>query len=374
LGPVGSTGVVAEYGDPFSSMSSHSLGHYGAAHKAEILSWMSSGTNYLVVQSSGTWSLQPLETNSAGLRALKIQRGTGNNAWLWVEYRQPLGLYDSTLSPQPFSGALIHYEDSLTGWHTQLLDFTPVSTPNSFTDPALLPGQTWTDPYSNVSITVQSATASALTVSVNYTAAPCTHANPTVRVSPLNPSTSPGKSVGYNISITNNDSAGCSAVTFGLASSQPSGWPTSFSTPSLTLSPGQTGTVTMTKNVPAGILAGIYAVDTSAADGTNTASGLANVTVTTPPALAVSVATDSPTYGVRQTVSVTATVLYGATPAAAAKVSFTLTQPGGSQTVKNVTADSSGKAIWNYKTGTHGPLGTYSVTQVATSTASFTVQ
>ena len=380
LGPLGASGSIQEYGDVFSTMGQSNLGQYSAPHKAQ-LNWLDPGGNYQVVQTSGTWSLQPLEVSPPGLQALKIQRGTGNNAWLWVEYRQPFGNYDPAFySSQPFGGALIHYEDSLTGTYTHLLDFNPQT--DTWDDPALLAGNTWVDPYTNLSITVQSATANALTVAVNYAGPVCTHANPTVSASPLNPSTTAGSSVGYNIVVTNNDSAGCSAGTFGLASSQPSGWPTSFSTTSLSLNPGQSGTVTMTKNAPAGVLAGVYAVDTSATDGTNTASGLANVTVTASPTVTVGVSTPSSTYTVRQTVSMTAAVLYGTAPAAGASVKFTLTQPSGGTTSKAVTADSTGKAVWNYKIGPKGPLGTYSVTasatyssQMATSNpASFTVK
>ncbi len=145
LGPVGAAGTVTEYGDATSAMATSNIGHYAAPHKAS-LNWMSSGTSYQVVQGNGTWTLQPLEVTPAGLVALKIQRGTGGNAWLWVEYRQPIGIYDSTVWPP--AGALIHYEDSSTGSHTQLLDFTPAT--SSVFDAALLPGQTWVDPYTNL--------------------------------------------------------------------------------------------------------------------------------------------------------------------------------------------------------------------------------
>src|SRR5262249_38504055 len=155
--------------------------------------------NYQVVQSSGTWSIQPLETAPAGLQALKIQRGTGNNAWLWVEYRQPIGNYDSTLMTQPFGGALVHYEDPTTGAYTRLLNFTPDGSWDTWWYPALVPGKTWTDPYSNLSITVQSATANALTVNVNYGSTPCTHASPTVSLSPPNPSTQAGGAATYTV-------------------------------------------------------------------------------------------------------------------------------------------------------------------------------
>jgi len=367
LGPVGATGILNELGDYWSSMGSQTLGIYPAQQKAEILNWLDPSTNYLVVQGSGTWSLQPIETNPAGLQALKVQRGTGGNGWLWIEYRQSIGNYDSTLMTQPFGGALIHYSDSVTGpGYTHLLNFAGDGTWNSWYHPALLAGQTWSDPYTNLSITVQSATASALTVSVNYSGPVCTRANPTVSASPFNPSTQAGKGVGYNVSITNNDSMECSAATFSLASSMPSGWATTFSTTSVTLGPGQTGSVSMTKSVPASASIGVYAVDTSAADATNTGTGVANVTVTIPPAVTVGISVPSLTYAVRQTVQVTATVLYGGLPAAAAMVKFTMTDPTGGTYVKSVTTDTSGKALWSYKIGPKGPAGTYTVRATAT--------
>lgn len=58
---------------------------------------------------------------------------------------------------------------------------------------------------------------------------PCTRANPTVTLSPVNPSASSGSSVNYTASVTNNDGAGCSASTFNLTPSQPSGWSASLS-------------------------------------------------------------------------------------------------------------------------------------------------
>ena len=59
----------------------------------------------------------PTETALGGLKAIRVQRGTGNNAWVWLEYRQPDGLYDSNLNlsqgnaskANADGGAMIHY-------------------------------------------------------------------------------------------------------------------------------------------------------------------------------------------------------------------------------------------------------------------------
>lgn len=114
-------------------------------------------------------------------------------------------------------------------------NFTSGST--NWNSPALAAGQNWTDPYTNLSISVLSATATGLTVSVNYGAMPCVRGNPNVTMSPANPSVSAGSNVNYTVAVANNDSSGCSAGTFSLASTQPSGWLGTFSAPSLTFEP-----------------------------------------------------------------------------------------------------------------------------------------
>lgn len=136
---------------------------YGAGHKADQLGWLTADTTFQNVTTSGTYTIQPYELQTPGVRALKIQRGTGNAGYyLWAEYRQPLGDYDTTAlyAYQPngnvFSGALLHYESTVTAnidvRGTYLLDFTIPDTYGCF--PALLPGQSWTDPYSDLSLSV----------------------------------------------------------------------------------------------------------------------------------------------------------------------------------------------------------------------------
>jgi len=365
LGPISSPGTMYDQnGDYWSTMGEPVLGTYPSPQKAEVLGWMTPGTNFEVVQSSGTFTLQPLETNPASLQALKIQRGTGNNAWLWVEYRQPIDNYDSTLSTQPFSGALIHYEDPTTQTgHTYLPNFTPSDT--SWNSPALAVGKTWTDPYSNVSISVLSATSSGLTVSVNYGAIPCTASAPSVSISPLNPSIYPGQSASYAVSVTNNDSSGCSSSTINVGSSEPSGWPTTLSSSSLTLNPGQSASVTLGKSAPSGTLAGTYGVNLSAANNSASGIGTANATVMMPPSQTVSVSVSGSSFIPPNTVPITASVTSGGTPASGASVTFTLKFPNGSTTTQTAATGTNGTAMWNYKVNSRSLVGTYSVTAQA---------
>jgi hypothetical protein len=368
LGPISAPGTAYEFGDWYSTMGSTTVGLYPAPQKAEILGWMAVGTNYESVQSSGTYTLQPLEVNPAGLQAIKVQRGTGNNAWLWVEYRQSIGNYDSTLNPQGFAGALIHYEDATTGAYTKLLDFTP----GTYTDPyfdfydsPLSPGQSWQDPYTNLALTVSSATSSGVTVIVDYGTVPCTHANPGVSITPLNPSTYPGTGAGYTMNIANNDSAGCSASAFTPSSTQPSGFTPAFSTNSISLGPGQSGSLTMTQTPAAGTPPGTYGVSARVSNLSYVGTGTGNLTVMTAPSFTVSVFVSGSTFAPPSTVPITATVLNGGSPLSGAGVTFTMTLPNGSTATQTANTGTGGTATWNYKLNGRSPAGSYSVSAQA---------
>ncbi|HET8548483.1 MAG TPA: hypothetical protein VFL57_10785, partial [Bryobacteraceae bacterium] len=175
LGPLGAAGTISEFGDWFSTLGAWSLGQYSAPHKAQ-LGWIRDGVEFQTVEAGGGFTLTPWESGPGGLKALRIRRGVGNDAWLWLEYRQPIGDYDSTFpsmlsNNQVFAGALVHYQDAQTSLYTtNLLDFTPET--DAWTDPALVAGQTWTDAASGVAISVSNASPQALTVTVSYGAAP----------------------------------------------------------------------------------------------------------------------------------------------------------------------------------------------------------
>ncbi len=174
LGAPGDPGTHNEYGDIYSNMGSgflaygsYFISHYAAPHKS-MLGWFGPG-NVQTVTANGTFVLQPYETATAGIQVLKMLR-PGTNTWLWIEYRQPLG-YDVTVQPfgnQIFSGALIHYEDPFSySGYTHLLAFNP-SSPGNFYAPALPAGSSWQDPYSPLSLTVNSATPAGLSVTVSF--------------------------------------------------------------------------------------------------------------------------------------------------------------------------------------------------------------
>jgi M6 family metalloprotease-like protein len=278
LGGVGTAGSLAEYGDTHSTMGSWNFGFYAASHAANQLGWLSAGSNVQLVESSGTYTIQNYEGRPAAVKALKVRRGTGNEAWLWIESRQNTGLYSSRLNASLFTGALIRYQDSTTGIKSHLLDFTPAT--SSFADAALQVGQTWTDPYSNVGITVNSVTAGAMTVTVNYGALPCTQSAPTVTASPTSVATEYGSSTRFVVTVRNNSASGCAPETFSLAATAPGSWSQSFATNALTVSPGQQAQTDLTFGVPSPYALGTYTVTGSASSTASALGASASQSVT----------------------------------------------------------------------------------------------
>ena len=184
LGVPGDAGLTAEYGDPASSMGQTwtswngmpVIGQYSAAHKSNLLNWLPPG-GFREVRSSGSFTLAPFEAPD-GLRALRVLRDASTDSWLWLEYREPVGDVDGSLSllnnldgENLFAGALVHHESqALDPQHTYLLDF------KSAAGPVLAAGNSWSDPYSPLTLSVGSPTAEGLPIAVSYDP-PCASAS-----------------------------------------------------------------------------------------------------------------------------------------------------------------------------------------------------
>jgi M6 family metalloprotease-like protein len=279
VGAIGTTGTISTYGDNFSTMGYWNLGHYAAQQKA-ALGWWSWGTQVQTVQSNGTYVIAPAEFATTAAQAIRVQRGSGNNAWLWLEYRQPTGLFDTTLPSQVHSGVLIHYEDSATSM-THLLDYSPDSA--NWNGPALAAGSVWKDPHSNLTLSVLSANASGASVNVSYGAEACSPQTPGFAVSPSSASVTAGGSVNYSITLKNNDSASCAPSSFTLKSlALPAGWTGSVSPSSASLSPGQSLSAQLALSTSSSTPTDSYTVGASASDGPRSVTATAGISVTQP--------------------------------------------------------------------------------------------
>ncbi|HEY2817046.1 MAG TPA: Ig-like domain repeat protein [Casimicrobiaceae bacterium] len=216
--PIGGSCTVAEYGDPFDTMGNQRSMHYNAEQKRK-LNWIAAGT--VATHSAGTltYSLAPIESAGGALYAVKIPAAA--NRTYWVEFRQPIG-FDGPLSAFPNNGAQIRVAtpfetlcsgcDSLSN-DTQLLDMTTGT--STFTDAALLVGQSFSDNTYGVNISVVSATASALTVQVSSGGSVAT--TTTTLTSAPNPSTV-GASVTFTATVSGTAPTGTVAFTDGGSS------------------------------------------------------------------------------------------------------------------------------------------------------------
>jgi M6 family metalloprotease-like protein len=175
LGPLDQSGIDTEYGDNYTVMGDdyNVSGEYVGQHKATLLGWLPYGA-YGEISASGNYSVSPLE-NPGGVKTLRIIRNPNTGASLWLEYRQPLGIADPTFEyysssqSNVFAGASIRYQDpNLDKLHTYLLDYNPVEIPNYFDLAALTPGQTWSDPYSLLTLTAQVANTAGMAFTVSY--------------------------------------------------------------------------------------------------------------------------------------------------------------------------------------------------------------
>ena len=82
-----------EYGDPYDPMGG-GCGHINAVQKG-FMGWLE-GCNYVNGSESGTYNIAPLELPCNGTQALRIP--TTDGRWYYLEYRQPIGEFDQSLS------------------------------------------------------------------------------------------------------------------------------------------------------------------------------------------------------------------------------------------------------------------------------------
>jgi len=260
---------------------------------------------------------------------------------------------------------------------------------NSWMAVALDVGYSFTDPVSGTTISTASADSTGATVSITLAngGSNCTHANPTLSLSPSQSAwVSAGTSLPFTVSVKNNDSSGCGASTFSLTASVPSGWTGVVGSPTVTLNPGANASASLNVTSPTGTADGFYTVNATASNSsvpTYRASASATYVIGTSPSLAITVSTGQSTYNVGQMVNITASVLSGNSPAAGVSLNITITKANGSNVTLTATTGSNGLATASYKLKRKDPSGTYLVqatnsgtgnASTVPATTSFTVQ
>ena len=364
-----------EYGDYYETMGNSSVNGFSMdynAYQKERLGWLnySAQPPITAVTATGTYQIGPYENQDTTAKALKIVQSATANTYYYVEQRQALG-DDSALSnssvpgySEVLNGVVIHLAAPNNANSSDLLNMNPASSWG--TAMALDVGQSYTDATAGVTISPIAVSSAGATVQVTVAGATCTHANPSLSISPGQSAwVLSGTSVSFTATLINNDSAACSSSSFNLAAGLPSGWSSSFSSSVLTLSPGASATTNLQVTSFTGTVDGFYSFTATAASGSYSASASATYVISTPPSITMSVSTDKSSYSSNQTALITVTVLSGSAPDAGVSVSGSITPPRGGAVTFTGTTGSNGTATFSYQIRKKATTGTYQV-QVGT--------
>ena len=197
---IGTNGTSIEYGDSFDTMGAASAGanHFNARYKA-YLNWLQAGET-LSVSTSGVYRIYAHDdTNSTGLRGLRIVRNSSTN--YWVEFRQKF-----TGNRWLMSGAGIRWAGN-GNERSHLLDTTPGSADGK-NDAALVLGRTFSDPAAGIHITTLrkgGTTPESLDIAVNFGTFPG-NAAPTVSVDASGTTTTAGSSLDFTATASDANS------------------------------------------------------------------------------------------------------------------------------------------------------------------------
>jgi hypothetical protein len=395
-----SSPTIVEYGDSLDAMgiAQTASADYNAYQK-ERLGWVNYGASPSIqtVTASGTYTINPYEIGGSGPNALKVLKSTdpttGAKTWYYLEQRQAIG-FDAFLSDSfsytqnETTGVLFHLGTDGNGNSSDLLDMTPAtSTLTGWLDMSLAAGQSFQDSTTGVTFTPTAVSSTGATVQVTMNgSSSCAASNPSVSVSPSQSQyVTSGTAVSFTVSVRDNDSSSCAPATFNLGDALPSGWVGVWSATALSLSPGKSGSATLTATSPVGTVDGSYNVGVSATNNlasSYSGSAAAIYVISTAP-LSISLTTNQSSYLPGQTVAISVSLLSGTLPNAGASVTVTVMAPSGRATTLKGTTGSNGVALLNYKLSNHAAAGTYQA-QVGTTvtgasatagaSTSFTVQ
>jgi M6 family metalloprotease-like protein len=368
---------IVEYGDSMDTMGlPQGVSPDYNAFQKERLGWLGYGASPSIqtVTASGTYTIYPYELVGPGPNALKILKSTdsttGAKTWYYLEQRQAIGFDAFLASPSAYTqnetaGVLFHLGTDGDGNSSDLLDMTPATpTLTGWGDMSLVAGQSFQDSTAGVTFapTTVSSTGATVQITMNGNGSACTAANPSISVSPSqSQSVTSGTAVNFTATVTDKDGSSCAPATFNLGDALPSGWAGVWSAMALSLSPGKSGSATLTVTSPAGTADGSYNVGVSATNasaGSYSGSAAATYVINTAP-LSVSLTTDQSSYLPGQTVAIYASLLYGTVPDVGASVAVTVTAPNGRKTTLSGTTSSNGVATLAYNLSKHANAGTY---------------
>jgi hypothetical protein len=254
--------------------------HYNAFQK-ERLGWLNFGASpsILTVQSSGTYTISPYESEGSGPNALKILRSTnsttGAKTWYYLEARQAVGfdafLTNGTCSPcytqNETTGVLFHLGTDGDGNSSDLIDMTPATTTYyNWWDPSLALGQIFTDSSAGVNFTITSVSGTGATVQIAMNGSSSSSAPLTTSVTTNQSSYLPGQTVGVTVTVLSGTSP-AAGVGVSATVASPTGKLTT-----LTGKTASAGTALLSYKLSRNAPAGTYQVGAAAMSSSSTSS------------------------------------------------------------------------------------------------------
>lgn len=167
-----------EYGDPYDTLG-YGYTYYpqnNGPHKYLLGYFGSSNVIDITRAGTYTYSLVPVETNSTSPQTIRIKKSTGD--YYFLEYRRPLGAFDTDLPTPVVNGASLYIGNSglIAGSNvrkTYLIDTSPGDSTTvangGFYNAAFVDGRTFSDPASYLTIKQTSHTTSSVTLYITYT-------------------------------------------------------------------------------------------------------------------------------------------------------------------------------------------------------------
>ncbi len=275
------------YGDSLDVLGKNngSQGHYNPFNK-ERLGWLHS-SEVRTVSSSGRFDLLPYaDLSRSGVRVLKVVKADDPSNWYYVGFHQPFGFEANLLDGSSVNvanitnGVVVRRAGSRV--FSDLLDMTPGTggSVSDWLDPALEQGRSFNDPAAGVTLTTTWVDAQQAQVDVQFSGGgnTCSQANPSVQVgAPATQWGQAGQSLSYQVTLSNNDSAACSARSFTLQSSKPSGWSSQFANASLSLAPGQSASTSLSVTSASSAAAAYYDLGVSTSQAPSVSASLTYV-------------------------------------------------------------------------------------------------
>lgn len=252
-----------EYGDSYDVMGNPEFGHFNAFQKAR-LGWLGAGESPAVttVSTDGTYVIDNLETSGDNPRALRVPGAidpvSGRQSWFYLEYRQSIG-FDNFLAKRSYRlyrgdvthGVVVHRameSDPQSGTLLHMNLDTPFRDIYGYTDwldPALPVGAEFQDPESGVTLRAEWADGNSAGVRVSFAGEACLPIAPLITLQAGDHVGTAGTELSYTVEIANRDPAACGSSTFQFADSVPAGWSGELSPQSMTLAPGDLGTLSL---------------------------------------------------------------------------------------------------------------------------------